>query len=228
LSDYRDFDKLECLTQIKGKFENVTPLRVGAGREAPLESTVDIAVFRIGGVPCIPGSSLKGVMRSFAEVFQRSKNQEVHDPWDEQAAKNETKKGFCVICGIFGNMELSSHVRIHDSYPLTKENIIFVKPGIGIDRNWGSVQQAPFHEEFVKPGVEWSFRMEAINIEVGPNVQEERGKLLFTILRTFKERGLQVGARKTLGAGLIVLKEAKGTILKLEGGAFKQTEGWSL
>jgi CRISPR-associated RAMP protein (TIGR02581 family) len=230
LPDYRDFDKLECITQITGEFENVTPLRVGAGREAPLESSVDIAVFRVGGRPCIPGSSLKGVMRSLAEALQKSKNQPVHDPWDKQAVDSESKHGFCLVCGIFGNTELSSHVRIFDSYPLTEENIVFVKPGVSIDREWGSVRQrALFYEEFVKPGVRWDFRMEAVNIRIGPDIQEERGELLYTIIQIFKERGLQVGARKTLGAGLIVLKKAKGTIITLEGGKFKQSgEGWIL
>jgi CRISPR-associated protein Csm3 len=230
LSDYRDFDKLECITKITGEFENVTPLRVGAGREASLESSVDIAVFRVGGRPCVPGSSLKGVMRSLAEALERSKNRPVHEPWDKQAVDNESKHGFCPICGIFGNTELSSHVRVSDSYPLTEGNIVFVKPGVGIDREWGSVRQgALFYEEFVKPGVRWDFRMEAVNIRVGPDIREERGELLYTIMQTFKEPGLQVGARKTLGAGLIVLKKAKGTIITLEGGKFKQSgEGWTL
>lgn len=229
LPDYRDFDRLNCLTQVVGEFENITPLRVGAGREVSLESTVDIGVFRVGGVPCVPGSSLKGVMRSLAEAFQRSKNPEaVHDPWEKEKVEKEVKEGFCPICGIFGNTELASHVKIYDSYPLTKENLIFVKPGVAISREWGSVRTGPFHEEFVRPGVRWNFRMDAVNILVGPDVSEERGKLLYSILQTFKVYGLQVGARKTLGAGLIVLRKAEGTIFTLEKGEFKRMGGWTL
>jgi len=55
---------------VEGYLVNDSPLRVGAGREPPLGSTVDLAVLRvaIGGrkVPYIPGSSLKGVFRSTA------------------------------------------------------------------------------------------------------------------------------------------------------------------
>ena len=54
-----------------------TPLRVGAGREPPLGSAVDLAVIRIplSGklVPYIPGSSLKGVFRSTALQLARLK-----------------------------------------------------------------------------------------------------------------------------------------------------------
>jgi len=63
--------------EIEGYLVNNTPLRVGAGREPPLGSTVDLAVLRvaIGGrsAPYIPGSSLKGVFRSTAIQLARAK-----------------------------------------------------------------------------------------------------------------------------------------------------------
>lgn len=63
--------------EIRGYLVNETPLRIGAGREPPLGSTVDLAVLRIpiGGksVPYIPGSSLKGVFRSMAIQLARAK-----------------------------------------------------------------------------------------------------------------------------------------------------------
>jgi len=63
--------------EIEGYLVNDTPLRVGAGREPPLGSAVDLAVLRIsmGGrsVPYIPGSSLKGVFRSTAVQLARLK-----------------------------------------------------------------------------------------------------------------------------------------------------------
>jgi len=61
---------------IQGYITNVEPLRIGAGKEAPLESLVDLAVLRIsyGGrtIPVIPGSSLKGTFRSTATAILRS------------------------------------------------------------------------------------------------------------------------------------------------------------
>jgi CRISPR-associated RAMP protein (TIGR02581 family) len=230
MHEYRDFDEFKCLTQITGKLENITPLRIGVGREPPLESVVDLAVFRVNGKPCIPGSSLKGVMRHWSEMLERSKGK-IHDPWDLKEIENEGKSGnFCSICGIFGSTELASHVRIYDSVPLTDEpGIIFVKPGIAIDRDFGSVRGgAFFFEEFVRPGVEWKFQMDVINIEVTPETNDDRGKLLYSLLQILKNQGLQVGAKKTTGAGLIKIKEASCKIFHMKNGRIEQYKAWEL
>ncbi|MEM3545993.1 MAG: CRISPR-associated RAMP protein Csx7 [Candidatus Bathyarchaeia archaeon] len=54
----------------RGYIENISPLRIGAGKEPPLSSLVDLAIIKIryGGyeIPYIPGSSLKGLFRSQA------------------------------------------------------------------------------------------------------------------------------------------------------------------
>ncbi len=66
---------------IECRIKNLSPLRVGSGREPPLGSTVDLAVvkMRIDGAlrPYIPGSSLKGVFRSTSESLLRLKKPRV-------------------------------------------------------------------------------------------------------------------------------------------------------
>ncbi len=68
-------------TIVEGELINEGPLRIGAGREPPLESIADLAVLRmkIDGVikPYIPGSSLKGVFRSSAGLLVFMKNPRV-------------------------------------------------------------------------------------------------------------------------------------------------------
>ena len=223
MPDYRDFDTLKSLTKIRGTLINHTPLRVGTGREAPLEATVDIAVFRVGEVPCIPGSSLKGVLRTAAETLARSFGITPHPPWDLPEA--EKKGDFCEICGIFGNQELMSHIKVYDAYP-QGEAQIFVKPGVAIDRNFGSVAHGPFFEELVAPGCKWNFRVDIINIPVFEESTDKRGKILETLFRMFTTTGLHVGARSTVGSGLTVLEDMnyatyilteKGLVLKKEG-----------
>jgi CRISPR-associated RAMP protein (TIGR02581 family) len=63
-------------TLIQGYITNIEPLRIGVGKEAPLESLVDLAVLRINyrgrTIPVIPGSSLKGTFRSTATAILRS------------------------------------------------------------------------------------------------------------------------------------------------------------
>lgn len=60
----------------QGYFTNIEPLRIGAGREAPLGSLTDLAVLRINykgnTIPVIPGSSLKGNFRTAATMILKS------------------------------------------------------------------------------------------------------------------------------------------------------------
>ncbi|MEM2178318.1 MAG: CRISPR-associated RAMP protein Csx7 [Candidatus Methanomethylicaceae archaeon] len=63
-------------TIFKGYIDNTGPLRIGSGREPPFGSLVDLAVIKIPlkGIetPYIPGSSLKGVFRSYASNIIKS------------------------------------------------------------------------------------------------------------------------------------------------------------
>lgn len=204
--DYRDLDILRYLTRISGILVNQTPLRVGVGREPPLGSPVDLAVIRLRGNPYIPGSSLKGVLRTTAEMLVAS-----HPSWQPE------KENF--ICGIFGSRELSSHVRVYDAHPENSAPT-FIKPGISINRDFGSVEHGPFFEEFVEPGVRWKFRLEIVNIRVFPEPEEERGEILRQLLEVLKDPGIQVGARKTIGAGRVILEKGKWEVFTIKEGKF--------
>lgn len=227
MPDYRDFNILSMLTSVEGTLINETPLRVGVGGEPPLGSSVDAAVYRVNGLPCIPGSSLKGALRSLAEVLAKSKGENVHEPWNDEVAKREeSEKNFCSICGIFGSTRLASHIRIYDSIPKSPEKAkVFYKYGIAIDREFGSVRSGlgPFGEEFVEPGTEWTFRMDILNIEVFPEPKRDdpRSPLLKDLLNIMHTSGAQIGARKSVGAGLIRLKETKWKVYRLKNGRFE-------
>jgi CRISPR/Cas system CSM-associated protein Csm3 (group 7 of RAMP superfamily) len=219
---YKDLDKLTLFTSIEGILVNETPLRVGTGQEAPLESSVDMAVYKVGENPCIPGSSLKGVIRSTVEMILRSQYKQTHPPWE--LPESEKNGDFCAVCGIFGNQELAAHLRIYDAYPID-EAPLFIKPGVAIDRDFGSVAQGPFFEEFVVPGTKWKFKADIINIKVFPerNQADERARLLYELFEILKNKGLQVGARKSVGAGLVVLKEGKWETFELKDGSLTNT-----
>lgn len=212
--EYRDFDNIKILTRIEGELINETPLRVGTGREPPLGASVDLAIYRVNGVPCIPGSSLKGVLRSLAESLVRSREvYVVHSPWDKEAIENEAKSSkFCPICGIFGSTELASHVKIYDAYPKDQAARTFIKPGISIDREFGAVKPgALFTEEYVMPNVTWSFKMDVLNIRFLPEPDEEdpRATLLNELFNYIIELGLNIGARKGVGSGFVKLKNVR-------------------
>ncbi|MDW8360660.1 MAG: hypothetical protein RMK31_08800, partial [Candidatus Caldarchaeum sp.] len=84
--------------------------------------------------------------------------------------------------------------------------------GVSIDRDFGGQRPGLLYtEEFVPPGTEWNFRMEVLNIDFPSNQSsgDERVYLLDSLVKTLKTVGLQVGARRSVGAGLIKLRQAR-------------------
>jgi len=232
LQRFDDFDKLEVLTRITGSLVNKGPLRVGVGREPPLGAATDIAPLRIRFadgrlVPYIPGSSLKGVLRSLAESILRARGVYVHDPWSFEAVEEERRSGrFCLICGTFGSTGIASHVRVYDAYP-DGEAPTFTKTGVGINRDFRGVQPGILYtEEQVAPGVRWGFMMDIVNIRVFPEPGDERGRLLRQLLQLLASGMVQVGARRTVGYGLVKLEQGRYEVYEVkEGLLVKATEG---
>ncbi len=224
---YDDLDKLELLTIVRGHLVNETPLRVGVGREPPLGSAADLTPLRINlkgrEVPYIPGSSLKGVLRSLAESLARAQGLNIHDPWDLSAVEMEWRdRRYCVICGTFGSTKLASHVRIYDAYP-EDEARTFLKKGVVIDRDFrGARPGLLYTEEQIEPGVRWRFRMDIINIKVFPEPEDDRGRLLKQVFSMLTKGMIQVGARRTLGYGLLSLINGKYETYKIQNGVLEK------
>jgi CRISPR-associated RAMP protein (TIGR02581 family) len=245
LPRYDDLDRLEVLTVITGRLVNETPLRVGVGKEELEErqpllgSAVDIAPITIRfadgrSVPYIPGSSMKGVLRSLAEAMVRAQGKDdVHSPWDfgEKGKKGKIEEeaesgNYCIICGTFGSTKLASHVRVYDAYPET-DVLTFVKTSVGINREFrGAHHGILYTEQQVIPHVRWSFRMDVINVRVFPEPQDERGKLLRSLIGMLVDGMVQVGARRTLGYGRLRLEKGSYRVYEVEGGRLvKKAEG---
>jgi len=148
-------------TIFDGHIINIEPLRIGSGKELPLEAPVDLAVLRIRyngiNVPYIPGSSLKGVFRSYATSLAKHKGLEVctglsketcgetksindkklNDQINELMMKSSTDalkvfyEKVCLMCKIFGSTHYMSKVSFSDAYPIdNNRRIIDVKTGI--------------------------------------------------------------------------------------------------
>ncbi len=137
----------------EGYISNVSPLRVGAGREGGL-GTIDLSVLRIDysglKIPYIPGSSLKGVFRSYSESLALLKGFRVCSglskstcmdqfqkdmgvtlsKYIERLLKNnmstkaveEFWKRACLMCKVFGSPSYSGRVSFSDAYPLDEKN----------------------------------------------------------------------------------------------------------
>jgi CRISPR-associated RAMP protein (TIGR02581 family) len=236
LPRYDDLDRLEVLTVITGRLVNETPLRIGVGRESPLGSGIDSTPITIRfadgrSVPYIPGSSMKGVLRSLAEAMLRAQGKDdVHSPWDfgeKGKIEEEAKSGnYCIICGTFGSTKLASHVRVYDAYP-ERDALTFVKTSVGINREFkGAHPGILYTERQVVPHVRWSFRMDVVNIRVFPEPSDERGKLLRSLIGMLVDGMVQVGARRTLGYGRLRLEKGSYRVYEVEEGRLvKKAEG---
>jgi len=148
-------------TIFEGYIVNLEPLRIGSGREPPLEAPVDLAVLRVRyngiDVPYIPGSSLKGVFRSYATLLAKHKGLKVctglsketcgetkvidgkklNDYIDElmKRSSEDAIKVFyensCLMCKIFGSTRYMSKVSFSDAYPIDEnKQIIDVRTGV--------------------------------------------------------------------------------------------------
>ncbi|MDW8063990.1 MAG: RAMP superfamily CRISPR-associated protein [Candidatus Caldarchaeum sp.] len=213
-SEVEDFHRINHLYIIEGKLKNISRIRVGVGRGGEqLFSPSDSPITRLNGQPYIPGSSLKGIFRSHVERLAATiLKQDLHSPFDDIQEIEKDKK--CVICAIFGNTLIASHVRIFDAFP-EKEPTTTIKPGIGINRVFGGVQPGigPFHDEYVNPGTRWTFRMDVYNIDL-LSTTDFRAILIQQLIKDLQNGLLQVGGKTSTGAGLIALEET--TITKIE------------
>jgi CRISPR-associated protein Csm3 len=163
----------------------------------------------------IPGSSLRGVLRSHAERLVRSVNPQQacnpnRKPSDEEKRQEaETrlaclasrverldKKSLlelwplsCFTCRLFGNTGIAARVKVGDLYP-NGTLLTEVRQGVAIDRVTGAVAHGPFQMETVTDG------------EFGADVLTVRN---FTL----GQLGLLAAALLDLGDGLVPLGHGK-------------------
>jgi len=213
---YSDFDEIKVIVEVEGELIAETPVRVGAGRGEGVHSLVDSPLLRIPmikerilkSVPYIPGSSLKGVLRTECEILAKSM-------FERSSNLNE------ILEGIFGSQELASHIICFDAYP-TSEVVTFVKPGIRINRTLASVHPGGLYkEEYIAPGTLFGFKLRIINIDLDDE-KDIRAQLLKALLRKMKEHGIQVGGRKSIGAGLVRLRKCTIRKFTLEKGELRK------
>lgn len=165
--------------------------------------------------PYLPGSSLKGVIRSHAERIARTlKPRSVCDVFAEKqiatgrpvgcSSRQKHSKDYadqCPACRLFGSLIWKGRTRIGDAY-LTPE-FDGVEPelrdGIGIDRVTGGVAGgAKFDLEVVPSGVQFSTRLDITNFETW-----QLGWMAY-VLRDLTEGHLSIGTGSSRGLGRIL------------------------
>ncbi len=122
--------------------------------------------------------------------------------------------GPCIVCRIFGNTEIASHIIFYDVYPIVKDLRPLSRTRVAIDRFRGASRAgALFTYEYIPKGYEWSFKIRIINIDLIEG-KEPEAKLLRSLMRYLCLHGVQVGGMKTIGHGLIKIRPEKTNVRK--------------
>lgn len=175
-----DFHALDSRLRLSGVLVTRTALRIGSGG-GDTQDAADLPVLRDARRrPLIPGSSLKGVLRSTIEALLRGATLDpatglwACDPHDEEEGSPERACGshragtrasvdrarHCAACRLFGSRVVASHVRISDAQLLWDEESqrglplpIEVRDGVAIDRDLRVVSGAQKYDfEVVSAG----------------------------------------------------------------------------
>lgn len=102
------FEKLKKRSILKFEVEAITPLHIGSGKSEFEPTAVDLPVIRnVESVPYIPGSSIKGKVRSEAERIAREQmpgEKVCESPYVERMCGSKVSKEeeLCIICKMFG------------------------------------------------------------------------------------------------------------------------------
>jgi len=219
-------------TILEGYFINLEPFRIGSGEKSPLE------ILRIGykgiNMPYIPGSSLKGIFRSYATLLARHSGLSVctgvsgetcgeikrvdGKKLNEHVGSKDAIKVFyenaCLMCKIFGNTRYMSNVFFSDAYPIDESGHVIdvrtgLRTGIAIDRRTGAIQAHKLYRiEFVEPSARFKFIIRCRNL---PNYAIG---VLSLVLKRMNEGLIKVGGFKSRGFGTV----------KIEGLRFKSRD----
>ena len=219
------FDKFQSRLSLKGEVETLTAIRIGAGRStSPISS--DLPVVRdASNLPYIPGSSFKGVFRSYVESILRSliddrradnrrvvcnpindneqcitakEMKNLGEKRDDQLILDKT----CWVCQLFGSLWYASKLQIRDLHVDT--DLWFgqyqQRDGVAIDRDTETAADGMLYDyEVVPAGVNFNFHA------IVDNAEDWQLGMLYLGLSAFKNGDLTIGGGSSRGLGVIEL-----------------------
>lgn len=214
--------------------ETQAPLLIRAGDAGLDPVAADLSCVRTqhgmhGRTVYIPGSSLKGVIRSSIEARLRSLSLSKGrlgscDPLEHKNACStrraatesswEVHARNCLACRTFGSLTMQGHAAIRDLFPWTRsenmkldhslENFNFanrveVRHNVSINRSSGAVQHGPFDMEVIPPGVHFYGELAL------QNYQAWQLGLLAMAQEEFNDGVALLGSTKSRGLGAVKL-----------------------
>ncbi len=223
------YDAFQRRLHVTGTLVTETGLHIGAGADSLDPTAVDNAVVRLpDGRPYIPGSSLKGVLRSFMERLQNSPGHWLVSPGapPSECLHNESRKDLvkqfkrqrrserelaefvwdhlCPVCRLFGSQEFAGRVLVADLMPLEDRVLLERRHGVAIDRDTRTAAgSALFDLEVVAPGTRFAL---SILVE---NPSDAQVRDLMVVLLALSNGEIALGAKTASGLGRVRLVEAR-------------------
>lgn len=163
----------------------------------------------------IPGSTLKGVLRSryekisglFGEkccnIFDKYERCGKPKDWDKRPYKEQgayVYKNMCPACKLFGSLDMASRIYIPDTYP-EGECVMGGRKGVAINRITGASHKSALYDfEVVEEG---KFRA-IIRLK---NYELYQMALVLFVLKDLDEGYVSLGASSTRGNGRMEIQE---------------------
>lgn len=219
------FERLVNREHIRGELVAVTALRVGAGKSFDVAATDQPILRDARGQPFIPGSSLKGALRSALERILQGLDAGTLDACDifdddhrctaklEAKRKKDKEEGksedisfedirdtTCMVCGLFGSSLLAGRLFVHDLPVVDEEARSEIRDGVGIHRDLRTAQEGIKYDlEAVSPGTR--FRLD-LTLE---NANEVQVALTLKLLDLLDEGEVLLGGLTSRGLGRVRL-----------------------
>lgn len=220
MNSLKTFDRLDSRYIFKGILILEEAMHIGSGEG---DETADSLFVKSGGKLYIPGSSLRGALRSTIEriaytlgkntclLFDQSSHSTcvtVHpellrDKKSESEILDVLRTNLCDTCKVFGSTHFASKVKIMDLYPANHNDPKgIVRYGVGIDRDTETASQgALFEIQVLERGYKFDFELIAENL----SGKVEWGLLCIGLheMMRYKEQGgaFYIGAKSASGLG---------------------------
>jgi CRISPR-associated protein Csm3 len=182
----------------------------------------------------IPGSSLKGTLRSYSEKIARTLNVSCCDPFDQDLScraklekfgkennASEIYKGSCAACKLYGSTNMAGRAAFADAYlteRLDAAKQLTKRTAVAIDRVLGSVAVGPFDFEALIHG-EFTTQIRLHNFELW-----QLG-LLGLAIRDLCLGRIRVGYGKSRGFGSVSAKLARLELRSIANGGLNAADG---
>jgi len=213
------FEKFQNRVVIKAQLVAQTPIFIGARADSFKPDAVNGSCVKdVYGVPYIPGSSLKGVLRAFlsnvlAEPIKSIVNEDFEGKQKREAYGTPKELADAIYAAstrverLFGSQVMSGKVKIADAMPIENQIATEVRNGVAIDRDTHTaLSGALFDTEVVPSGTAFNFMASAENLTSAE--ADDFGNLM----EYFAEGNITVGGRSRAGLGSVEIRDAVVTI----------------